>query len=410
MYKPSLFDWLTGALVVLVVVGALETIEWIVLITDAPIPYLGRFMPYLGPCAVLILMFNLALTDRMARWRPALPLDVILFAVFVVALFAIELGHGIARGEDLNIWLQMSFFWMFVCYAALRSFDGYLPRSREKIVAATVGVILITALADVLLVNVLAEAWESAPLGLNPLQLFNSAYVGYVSVFGLALVLFDLPSRGYRMAIVRYGVLAPLFIWSAYLQRLTGPTLLIALVLGIRGITLLRRRSQQALVVAASVVVLAAWAAFVLPGDGNPTVEGLRQGPFFLEERGLIHGDIWSSYIRRETIVQELRLFLTSPVVGVGMNKASEIRVLLFGMHSSLLYVLVTTGLCGFGLMAVWLGWTVWQGWRARGMAALALPAIVGAMMLLQTEPVWWWAIAGYVVAAPSAGPPVEQG
>ena len=401
MSKRSLFEWVTWVLLVLVLVGALEIAEWLVLITSAPVPFLGRNMPYLAPCIVAILGFNLAVSSRLPPRPAVLPLDLILFALFVVALFAIEFGHALDQGESLDIWLQMAFFWMFVCYAALRSFEGYLPRCREKIVVATIAAIFATGFADVLFAVVLAEGWESAPLGLEGRQLFNSAYIGYLSVFGLALVVFDLPSGSYKMILLRYAVLAPFFAWVAYVQRLGGPVLLILAILGLKVLSLLRRRSHQVAVVICAWAVLVAWAVVVMPTDSNPTVSGLRQGPFLLDESKLFHGDIISSYIRRETIVRELRLFLTSPLVGVGMIRASEVKVLFFGMHSSLLYVLVASGLIGYGLLAAWLGWTVRQGWRFRGLAALALPGIVVAMMFLQTDPVWWWAIAAYLIAAP---------
>ena len=70
-------------------------------------------------------------------------------------------------------------------------------------------------------------------------------------------------------------------------------------------------------------------------------------------------------------------------------------------MHSSFFYVLVTSGLIGFGMLLLFWGLVTYHATILRGIEALALPGIWLATSLLTTEPVWWWSIIAFLIVTP---------
>jgi len=138
----------------------------------------------------------------------------------------------------------------------------------------------------------------------------------------------------------------------------------------------------------------------------NPTLKGLAGGPYYFDEVGSVHGDVISSYIRREAILQELRLFLDSPLLGIGVGRAMKVQVLMNGMHSNLVYLLVSTGLFGFALFVLVIVWAMSRSAPEQGLKVLALPMIMGMAMLLAPEAMGWWAVTMFLISSrPSCRP-----
>lgn len=397
--------WIATGLLFVVLVGALEIPDWLILVTNAPIPWLGHYFPYFAPVLVVALGFNLAATERLRGGRIPFVAETLLFVLFVAVLASIEFAHWLLGGGEPRPWLVLTWFWICVHFLVLRSFDHYLPRCRSLVVELVVGLALFVAVCDFLFAIVLAPGWGKAPLGLNAGQLFDSAYVAYLSVFAIALLLFERATLSMVGAAVKYGLLIPFLAYVAHQQRLAGPDLLMLALLALKSLSLLPRRnlSLRAFVAFAAVVAGAGLMVNFIFGIDDPTLKGLGKGLYFFDEVGQVHGDIMSSFARRETILAELRLFLDSPIFGVGMARAGAVKVLLSGMHSSLMYILVTAGLLGFGMLCLWLIWTAWGAVRRRGVGGLSLFLVMLAMMLLATEPVWWWSVLLFLTSPTSS-------
>lgn len=394
--------WISLGLLALILIEAMEIPAWFVLVAKLPIPWFGHYLPYMAPILFAVLGFNMAVNYRLRDGQLQFVPETLLFILFVVAIAIIEFVHWLRVGGDMQLWLVLAWVWMLVFFLTLRSFEYYLPDCRHQLLRLTVGLASCVAALDFLLAIVLAPAWGKAPLGLSSDQLFDSAYVAYLAVFAVAVLLFEWPPRELRGKMVAYLMLVPGLTCVAYLQRLAGPMLILMALFAIKAFLVLPRRASLWVLLPSLLAVIGMWLnAAVLSKD--PTLAGLGGGQFFFDEIGLVHGDLISSFTRRETILAELREFLDSPILGVGMAQASTVKVLGSGMHSSLVYIPVTTGLVGVGMMCLWLGWCAWGKVRREGVGGLPLFVLLGGMMLFSPEPVWWWSILFFLVS-PAVG------
>lgn len=399
---PILLRWESFGvgLLLLTLFGALGIPEWLVLVTGVSIPWLDNDLPYLAPLLLAIMIFNTLVASRLNGGRILVLPESLLLILFVVVAFAIELGHVVMNGGEVVTRLHLSLFWMVVYYLALHSFHPILLNCRAWTVTLAIGMGFGVAVLDVLTVVVFSPAWGAVPFGLDPSQLFDSTFVAYLTTFAFALVLFEHTPRTRTGVWGQYALVAPVLAWATHLQRLVGPDLLLLALLGLKGLTLIRSNRSRILALIGILVPLAAGMLYNLGNAHDPTLAGLGGGTYFFDEIGIVHGDIISSYIRRETILEELRLFLDSPLLGVGMGRASEVKILMFGTHSNLVYILAATGLLGFSLFVLPLAWATFRALRERGLQALALPMIVLGAMLLAPRVMWWWAVAMYLLSS----------
>lgn len=401
-------------MLLVVLAGALEIPEWLILVGGLPVPWLDKNLPYLGPFVAAILVFNVLLARRTPSCRvPVLP-EPLLLAAFVVAVFGIELAHLATGGGEFHGWLHLGYFWMVVFLCTLLSFHPRLPDCRERVVRAVAGLSIVVVML-LGLAQTLSPAWGVALPGLVASQLFDSAQVAYLALFGFAVVLFDYRPRSRGEGLLVYAPGCGILIWGVMGQRLAGPILLLLGLLGLRAFSLLDRRNRPAifagLLLACLVVVLV-----FAPDAKNPTLSGLTGGAVYYDEIGAIHGDIASSFARRESILASLRLFLDAPLFGAGMAEVSEVRSLTFGLHSNIFYLLATAGLTGLSLFLLPLTLATWHAFGERGARAFAYPALVLGTMLLMPKVAWWWAVALYLlvthpaVAVPSRDDcPIEE-
>lgn len=394
----TLFIFLLG----LVLVGALEIPEWLVLIFDLPVPWMGRTMTYFAPLLPLVIAFNLLAAKRLGHLT-SMPLAAVALCVVFLSVAGIECGHWLAASGsgDLNAWLILDLTWLLAYYMALVSFGPHLPDCREYVVRITIILAGTVALLDLVFVLAIAPTWGGSHPWLKASQLFDSAYVAYLSVLASALLLFEVHPGGANN-VLRKVILLLMLAGAAAIQRLTGPLLLLVGILLLAILARLPMTGRQWWRVAAGTILAAVGISLYLwlqPDD--PTVQGLRGGAYFFDEIGVLHGDVISGYIRRETILEELRLLQGSPIFGVGMSIAGQVKVMMNGPHASAILMLAAWGLLGMTLMLSWMLWYVAHWMRWRGVSALAIPMIVAGHSMLSPNPAWWWAVALYLISTP---------
>lgn len=397
LQAPSI-SLVSKALLTIVLLGALEAPEWLCLILDTPIPWIRQYMPYSMPLVAAVIVFNWALQRRIYGGI-RVHLFGLLFATFVCVLAVMAVIHSSHEGTELRLWLVTGFFWMFVFYVAVRSFE-YLPDARQQIASLALFIVLAICVTQFVGAWLLMGTLGFALPFLAERHFQHSPYIAYLAVFAIALIWFEMPWKTAGGKWAAYLLLVPLVVFIMYQQRNTGSLVILVVLIAIKVLTWLPMHFQRSVrfnIGLAGAAVLAA-SIPVLMQSSDPTLEGLHVPSISYDEYRNLHGDVVSSYIRRETIKEQLRLFSQSPIFGVGLSRASDIRVLTLGMHSNLLYVLVTTGLLGFGFMAIWLIYGLFISWKDRGYAALAVPSVMFAMMLLSTETNWWWAIVVFLI------------
>jgi hypothetical protein len=400
---PARFFFLL--LLIVVLAAALEFPEWLILVGDLPVPWLDKNLPYLAPFVVAILLFNILLAVRTPPGRVSVSLEALLLILFVVAVWGIELAHLATGGGEFHSWLHLGYFWLVLFFLTVLSFQHRLPDCREQVVrtvaALSVAMALLLGLAQAV-----SPSWGTALSGLVASQLFDSAQVAYTALLGLAVLLFDYRPRSHGEGLLAYGLGCGILVWVVTGQRLAGPILLLLLLLGLRAFCFLRGRKQR---IAFAILLIACLAAglLLLSNVRDPTLSGLSGGSVYYDEVGAIHGDIASSYARRETIYASLRIFLDAPLFGAGMASASELRSLTFGLHSNIFYLLASAGLAGFSLFILPLALATRRAFRNGGLRAFAYPGLVLGTMLLMPKVAWWWAVAIYLLITL---PPVFNG
>jgi len=394
---------LLGGLLGLLVFFALEVPDWLILLTAAPVPWLGHWMPYAVPLLLSFLIFNFSVVLRARNYCLVLLPGTVLFAIFIFTLVGLALAHWMHDGGEISDWLVAAYFWIFIFYITLRSFDLVMKDGRAEVVKWSVRWILLVGLIQFIFADVLSDGRGLGAMFFAENVLFDSAYVAYLSVFGIALLLFEMDKYSIRQHVL-ICVLQVLFLAVViYSQRLNGPMLLLIALLCLKTLTFLPEQILRGVIITGMMAIVLLCGALLMKigGGSDPSLQGLRGGPYLFDEYGHVHGDIISSFTRIETIRLQMQSFLTSPLWGVGMAEASSVKVIFLGMHSSFFYVLVTSGLIGFGVLLLFWGMITYHATILRGVEALALPGIWLATSLLTTEPVWWWSIIVFLIVTP---------
>jgi hypothetical protein len=386
-------------LLAIVLIGALELSEWVVLVFGLPVPWFDKNLPYLAPFVIAVFIFNIRLAGRSVRLDLSELALALVLLFFIISIFGIELAHLMLEGGEFRGGLHLGYFWFAVFVLTLMSFHYRLPDCPEQVARATV--VLSIGMATVLvLAQLLSPGWGVALPGFVSAQLFDSAQIAYMAVFGLTVSIFYCKSRSIGELLLINVLGSCVLIYAILTQRLTGPVLLLLGVLGLKVLGLQRTRRTQ--IMAVLMATLAGGLFFLTSSRENgedPTLVGLVGGTVYHDEVGFLHGDILSSYARRETIYASLQLFLESPIFGVGMSRVSEVRSLIYGLHSNFFSLLAGAGLLGMSLFLLPFIMVTSNAYRRDGPQALALPALVFCTMLLTPKVVWWWAVALYLLA-----------
>ena len=396
------FKYIIQGFVLLILVDALEIPSWLLLILNLPVPWLGNCFPYFAPFVIAILLFSIFIKCRVFDWHLYLLPSTILFSLFIIFITFLEVIHWIASGEQLNTWLIFSFSSMFFYFIGLNSFCHLIKGYRDYVVKKTLFLIVTLALVDFVL-SVLISSRGHAPVLINGNQLFDSAYIAYICVFGIAIVLFEKTTATFREGVTDYAFIIPFLLLVIYQQRLTGPLLIFLMLIGIKGLSFMPRKYLTKAFVFLFFLVAAILINAVLKSghEHNPTFYGFNNYVYYFDEYAHIHGDVISTYIRKESILQALELLLSNSVFGIGMNAASQVKVLGHGIHSSLIYIFLAYGISGFILFSGWLFSSFVISIKLRGIASIALPATLISLMILSPTLMLWWSILLFLVVNP---------
>lgn len=386
------------------VLSALGLPEWVVIVSYLPIPWLGDIYPYLGlfVIAATILNFRLATLPLYGGMR--IRTQHCLAVLFMIAIFGIELFHISVKPGNVFIQVHMQLFWIFVLYFAFESFRNLVPGCRQLIVVAVVAYGVSLSAAYFLIAHVLPSLGIRLDAVVRPDQFVHSAYIAYSVVFALAVLLFEYRPASQRGVFVQYGIYFPILMLTLLLQRISAPFLIALVIIALKMVMLIRMTLPRAVSLIIGVSVLGGGIVMFLSVDAN-TWRGLTQSQYYLLDVGTIHGDQLSSYVRRETILEALRLFLGSPILGVGAERSSQIGVLHWGLHSSLGYYLSSFGLLGTGLLFAFLAVITLNAVTARGIGMLAYPMIICAFMVFSPTANLWWSVVFYLLSDDEPAP-----
>ena len=139
-------DALFSALLGMLIFFALEVPDWLILLTEAPVPWLGHWLPYAVPLLLFFLLFNLCVIFRARSYHLVLLPGTLLFAAFIFTLMGLALAHWVRDGGRLSDWLMVAYCWVFLFYITLRSFDLVMMDGRAVVVRWSVRWILLVAL------------------------------------------------------------------------------------------------------------------------------------------------------------------------------------------------------------------------------------------------------------------------
>lgn len=401
------FEPLLAIVVGMVVWAALEIPDWLILVTGLPIPWLGHWFPYAAPFLLILLLFLYKVNLTINRGVVSISLSSLFFSFFVVVLLSFSVIHWLISKESYGDWLAISYFWIFTFYLVFRFYSSICPGARRIIVNWAVFFILTTAFLQFVLTEVLSDGRGTELWGLQVNQLFDSATLAYISVLGVALLSFEYRHKALFEKLIFLGVLVPFLFLVIYGQRMLGPMLLAGAIVALKLVSLIPIQFHAVLLkvlFAFVALLLLAIYAFSSIQSNDPTVAGLSGGVYYFDEVGHLHGDIMSSFTRVEAMRLQLQQFFSNPIFGVGMHDASKIKVLYLGMHSSFIYILVTSGLIGFGLIVIYWIYTLRAAFDVVGLSSFVYFGIWLGHGLLATEPVWWWSLLFFL----SAGFPAD--
>lgn len=397
-------NYILVLLLMIVLIGAIEIPDWMILITNSPLPTLGREFPYWFPILAAIGIFNITLIHHIGFPKPSISLQTLSFFVFVVAMFLIELGHVLFGGVEFDGVLAFSLLWMFLFYSVLMLFNDVLNKARSWVVALSLLLIFLVCLSGVVITTFFSDGRGATSNWFDNNQLFDSTYMAYLALLGVLLVLFEWPFKlvGSLDLWVKVALLS-FWIYVIRFHLLAGPELMLWAVL-LYKISLITRVNFSRLVPVASILM---FVGLLIAFNGlyqNPTFQGLYGGQYLFDEIGILHGDVISSFIRLETINQALRLFCEFPFFGVGMDAVTSIKVISLGLHSSFVYILVSSGLLGLFFFSCWIYLSVTTYWRARRADSLPLMVYLSGVSILIPTIFWWFGIIFYLFSTPKSG------
>ena len=119
--------------------------------------------------------------------------------------------------------------------------------------------------------------------------LFDSAYVAYLSVLGVALLLFEVDKPGIHRRILIHVLLILFLAVVIYSQRLNGPILLFVSLLCLKVLTFLPERILRGAIIAGMIAVVLLFGTLLMKAEGasDPSLHGIRGGPYLFDEHGM---------------------------------------------------------------------------------------------------------------------------
>ena len=390
------FGHLATILTGVVIFTALEIPEWFILITGAPIPWLGHWFPYALPFLVSILVFSVSSMRKIGRYHIGVDFPVAVLTIFILVICITSFGHWWNSAIEYKDWLFLVFLWIYLFFLTIKAISSLTAEPRANVVVWSKVWIFLAVILQFLFADLLSDGRGEGLYFFVDSQLFDSVVIAYLGVLGLALIFFEKGSESRKLKLFQFFVLAPLLMYVIFSQRLAGPFLLAMMVIAFRAIIIFYRINRASIFYFAILLFLGG-TLIVIPYL-EITLKGLNSGFFLFDEIGKVHGESVSGFISLEAIRHQLMLFLEYPLFGAGMAKASEVRVLGHGMHSSLLYILVSFGILGFSLMVLFFASLTIENLRAGSVENLIYLFILLGHGLLVSEPVWWWSILIYLL------------
>lgn len=375
----------------LIGIGAFGLIDWLSEMFNDVLTFLGYYMPYFAPYAIVITIYFCScrnIKNRLYFSRISQ-----LYSVSILTWLVLSLYQFIYLDINFHPMVVMSNIWVLVFFIAIQniSIGG---NHRQVMLRLAFSLILATAIMQIAL-----EVWLYDYLqSYLSTRLFNNNYLAMMMAFGVILIIADLGSLSLKSYIVIPAGF--IFLYVIYLEGSRG-AMVIAFLIGFIHLaaTIYKEKNWRLLVT--SLIVIAALAYYnkqTLISQMESVLYGLGVVEYNIES-----GDAHSIYIRTYTIVKVAKSWTKSPLIGLGTDTLRDENHTIDGylMHSHILIILFGYGLIGFVPYFLLITYLLWVGTIWKNNNYIYILFLLYALLALDgISP--WLAFALYFASSPA--------
>jgi hypothetical protein len=305
----------------------------------------------------------------------------------------------LVTGPDASIGYEVEMLWFSIMLMAFILLEQAFRKNLTINVNYTLSIILIWVLLSLFL-QFLSGGRGISRFGITvDGQLWDTFSINYASCFGLALV-YCLSNRLDSRAPVHnlfVCTVVVIFIFHIISQRLTGPLIAAGVISSLKCLALIYEKSNvRSYLVQGLLTILVCMVGIYVCFPGLHSVfSGIHNSWQFADQLEDL-GDVSSWYVRYFTIVESLRLFLESPVFGVGSDVGSAALVFHHSVHSLFFLILSSNGLSVTLPLAIAFCIMTTKSFSRRGIEGLIFPSLILICALLHRDIFLWTALLIY--------------